>query len=233
MAIRMSTRKQLSTTSSKATKSKLWYLHVDGEESYLRESCKLFAQGLDVISFIAAYHVGSKKDNPHIHACIEIASEIQKQSFAVRVKAIFPRIKTGNDYSLKVWDGNKTGEGAVSYLFHDPGVNKDNLIAVKNFTDEDIEGAIKANKAVQAIVEINSERASTKLVDKAYEAFKGQCPTKHTILYFMLKACREGENYYPGSYLLKKYVEEVEVKLTESDEELSRLTTEMVNNLWR
>lgn len=235
MDSRMSKRTQLATktSSSKSTRSKFWFVRVDGEEKNLKESCEVLSSGLDVVSFIAAYHTGSTGTNPHIHACIEIASEVQKQSFAVRLKAIFPRIKERNDYSLEVWDGNKSGEGAVSYLFHDDGVSEDSLIGVKGFTSDEIRGAIQANKAVQAVVAINKERASTKLVDKTYEAFKGQCPTKFTILKYMLEKCREGENYYPGSYLLKKYVEEVELRLTETEEELSRLATEMVNNLWR
>lgn len=231
----MPKRTQLATkvSSTKSTRSKFWYVRIDGEENYLRQKCEVLASGLDVVSFIGAYHTGTTGQNPHIHACVEIISEVQKQSFAVRLKAIFEKIKERNDYSLEVWDGNKSGEGAVSYLFHDDGVSEDSLIGVKNFTSDEIRGAIQANKAVQAVVAINKERASNKLVDKAYEMFKGQNPTKFTLLKFMLEKCREGENYYPGSYLLKKYVEEVELRLTETEEELSRLAYEMEKNLWR
>ena len=217
---------------SKSVKSKFWFMRVDGEENYLRQKCGVLASGIDVVSFIGAYHTGRTGENPHILACIEITSEIQKQSFAVRLKAIFDNIKKGNDYELAVWDGNR-GEGAVSYLFHGDSVNEDTLIGVKGFTGDEISRAIQANKAVQAVVAINKQRASTKLVDKAYEYFKGQDPTTFTIFHYMMKCIHKGENYHPGNFMLKKYVEEVELRLCENEEEVFALAQRTFNSLWR
>ena len=78
---------------------------------------------------------------------------------------------------------------------------------------------------------MNKERASNKLVDKALEYFVGKTPTKMEILKFMLKACRDGENYYPGSYILKKYVEEVELKLT-TNLDFDEYVADMYQNLF-
>lgn len=230
-------RKQLATTanktSAKSVRSKFWFLRVDGEESFLRQQCGVMASGLDVVSFIGAYHTGRTGENHHIHACIEIESEVQKQTFALRVKAIFTNIIEGNDYSLEVWDGKKSGEGAVSYLFHEEGVVESNLIGVKNFTSDEISGAKKANMAVQAVVAINKERASNKLVDKALEFFDNQEPTRYSILLFMMKRINSGDNYHPGNFLLKKYVEEVELRLCKTDREIEELAKIVEENLWR
>ena len=83
------------------------------------------------------------------------------------------------------------------------------------------------------MVAINKQRASTKLVDKAYEYFKGQDPTTFTIFHYMMKCIHKGENYHPGNFMLKKYVEEVELRPCENEEEVFALAQRTFNSLWR
>ena len=188
-------------------------MRADGPEEFLRQKCGELSKWIDVEAVLAVYHVGGSKEKPHCHAVIQLSSEPQKQSFDKRIKGIFG-IEKRTQYSTKVWDGNRD-VGAASYLFHE---SDERIIVSKAWSDDEIKAAQAANAAVQKVIALNKERASNKLVDKALEVFVGKSPTKLQILKFMLQACRDGENYYPGSYVLKKYVEEVELKLTTKDD---------------
>lgn len=215
---------------SKSVRSKLWFVRLDGPEEHLRLKCGDLSRSLDTVAMLAAFHKGKSGENPHCHICIEIQSDIQKQSFADRLKKMFG-ITERSQYALEVWDGNR-GKGAVSYLFHE--VDAPVLVA-KGFTEEDLLRAREANDAVQAVVAINKEKASVKLVEKAKEHFKGsvyRSELKREILKWMLVECKEGRSYYPGSFLIKKYVEEVELSCVDL-EEMDLFADRVYGQLWR
>lgn len=221
----MSERKQLAQAASKE-KSKKWFCRVDGTKDFLREKCKQMSGWVDVVSMLAAFHMGERKENPHAHFVVETTSEIQKQSFAIRIKALFA-VEKKTQYALAVWDGDR-GVGAVSYLFHEDDVE---ILVNRGFSDGDIERAREANRAVQRVVAVNKEKASNKLAEKAYERFKSDDGfSRVACLAYMLGEIKAGENYHPGEFMLKRYVEEVEVRLTD---DITGLAWEIANRLWR
>ena len=87
-------------------------------------------------------------------------------------------------------------------------------------------------RSVCASQGLNKEKASTRLVDKAIEHFGGVTvvPPRHEILLFMLRRIKDGESYHPGSYALKKFVEEVEIRLTDNLEDYAY---SLEKELWR
>lgn len=193
----------------KSQKGTCWFLRSDGSEEFLRQKCGVLATWIDVKAVLAVYHVGGTKENPHCHAVVETTSEIQKQSFDKKIKALFG-IEKKSQYSTKLWDGVRDA-GASSYMFHE----KDAPILVrKGWTDDELATAKATCETVQKVVAMNKERASTKLVDKALDHFQGKDPSRFEILEWMLMECRDGGSYYPGTFLLKKHVEEVLLKLT-------------------
>lgn len=215
-------------TPASRVRSDKWFVRIDGEESFLRQKCRELSECIDVKALLAAYHTGKTRENPHIHFVIELANEVQKQSFAVRIKSLFNIIKK-TQYSLNVWDGNR-GMGAVSYLFHEESAP---ILANVGFTNEELASARTANEAVQAVVAVNAERASGKLVNKALTQFEGQRDVnKYDILAFMLREIRDGNHYHPGMFRLKSFVEEVEIRRA-TDTELDQLAHHYAENLWR
>jgi len=213
---------------SKSVKSNKWFVRIDGSLEEMTSKCITFSRCIDVVAMLAYYHTGSKKENPHIHVVVETQTIVQKQSFALRLKNHFTNIVKKTDYSCGVWDGNRE-MGAVSYMFHEEDVK---LVVNKGFTDEQLRLASKANDAVQKVVAMNKEKASNKLVDSAVEHFKDQYPVKTDILAFMLRRCKSGDNYYPGEFMLKKFVEEVELKLV-NEAQFDGMVWSMSKRLWR
>jgi len=171
---------------------------------------------IDVSGILATYHIGAKKENPHTHFIIDMTTTLQKQSFDIRIKKIFD-IETSkakaNCWSSKPWDG-KYGEGAGSYLFHEEP-DGDPIIQ-KGFSNEDVRVFREAAKTVDRVLKMNSEKASTKLVDAAVAEFskdKDDFISERDVGMFMCKRCIDGSNYYPGTFVLKKYIEEAMLKL--------------------
>lgn len=176
---------------------------------------------LDVCEMLAAYHQGDKKENPHCHFVVELKGEKapQKQTVAVRLKKLFGLTDKNKDYSLQVWDGDKE-KGAIGYLYHETEME---ILVNKGWSDEQLQKAMKANEAIQAIVKINKERASNKLVEKAIAHFgptmEFNTNSRMDVMRYMLREIKQGNNYFPGSHMLYKYVDEVLVMLsTDADE---------------
>lgn len=213
--------------SVKSTRSRTWFVRSDGSEEYLRQKCKEIASWIDVSGVLAVYHVGDKKENPHCHVLIELTSLIQKQSFDVRIKKVFEVVKR-SQYSTKIWDGIRDA-GAASYVFHEAEAV---VLYNKGWSESELHACRQANAAVQKVVAMNRERASTKLVDKALDHFNGEKPNRTAILTYMLKECRDGSCYYPGTFQLKKYVEEVELRLTE-EKDLWIFVSTLESQMWR
>lgn len=213
--------------SAKSSRSRFWFVRLDGAEEFLRQKWESAGTWIDVKAVLAVYHVGSTKENPHCHAVLELSSEPQKQSIAKRFKELFG-IEKRSQYAIAVWDGIRDA-GASSYMFHEESAK---IICSKGWDDGEIQAARQSCEAVQKVVALNKERASTKLVDKAVEYFDGKDPGKHDVLRFMLQECRDGNSYYPGSFLLKKYVEEALLKLTDKSN-FESFVMDMARQMWR
>lgn len=213
---------------TKSKKSALWFCRFDGEKEFLRSKLKELAGCIDVEELLGAYHLGDKKTNPHTHFVMKLKGEPQKQSVAVRLKKLFGLEQKNRDYAIDVWDGDHT-KGATGYLFHE---SECEILVNKGFSDADIASARLANEAVQRVVEMNKEKASNRLVEKALEHFNGKDASRQDILIFFAKRIMEGENHYPGSFMLKRYVEEVELRQL-NPSELTRWAWTLENNLWR
>lgn len=217
---------------AKSVKSCKWFVRIDGTESFLRQKCGELSRCLDTVSMLAAYHVGDTKENPHTHFVIEVKAETQKQSFAVRLKSLF-EITKKSQYALDVWDGDLT-KGAVSYLFHEGEEDTPTVLLVnKGWDISQLETAQRNCEAVKKVVAMNKEKASQKLVDRALLEFaKEKNVTRYDILHFMLKQCKAGDAYYPGTFMLKKFVEEVELRLCH-DSNFDSYVSGIMSEIWR
>lgn len=225
------------TTPAKSVRSTHWFCRFDGTKEVLTTKCAELESAvawIDVIRWLAVYHTGKRGENPHIHFIMELNGAIQKQSFDVRAKKYFD-IEKKSDYSTKPWDGNLAGAG--SYLFSD----KDHeILRNKGFTEAELTEMREANDKVQEIVVENKKRASGKLVDKAMEWWSKEYPDKQfrsgsdqlRVFRYMLTQIRDGQNWHPGMFQIKKYVEEVTIKLC-SDSHWSEYVELQFNQLFR
>jgi len=157
------------------------------------------------------YHTGQTKENPHCHIVLELTSELQKQTIDTRLKKLFI-IEKKSQYSSKVWDG---ADSAISYMFHEPNHI---VIVNKGFTEEHLAKCKQLNESVQAVIQVNKDRAPGRAVNKVIEYFNGERPTRKDIICKFLEMIREGEMYEPGNFQLEKYMEEVYLKTRTADE---------------
>lgn len=210
---------------AKSLRSNFWFVRVDGSEEFLRQKCGDLAKWIDVKAVLAVYHIGGSKENPHTHACIELTSSPQKQSFDKRFKTLFG-VEKRSQFSTKPWDGDIA---AAAYMFHEAEAP---ILVNKGWTEERLAAAKAHNEMVQKVVAVNNERASTKLVDRAVEHFATSGASRFEILRYMLDECREGRAYYPGTFQLKKYVEEVQLKLT-TTEDFDQFVADLQSQMWK
>lgn len=225
------------TTPAKSVRSAHWFCRMDGTKEALTVKCAELETApawIDVVRWLAVYHTGRRGENPHIHFIMEINGAIQKQSFDVRAKKYFD-IKSKSDYSTKPWDGNL--EGAGSYLFSD----KDHeILASKGIHEAEIVEMQIHNDKVQEIVVENKKRASGKLVDKALEWWakehsdKSYVAGRHQMLVFryIMTQIRDGHNWHPGMFQIKKYCEEISIKLCDPNHWADYVELQY-NNLFR
>jgi len=194
--------------------SSRWFVRIDGQSAYLTQKLNIIQGWVDVSGILATYHIGEKKENPHTHFVLDMTTVLQKQSFDIRLKKVF-EIETArakaNCWSSKPWDGNY-GEGAGSYLFHEDLDGP--YLVKKGFTDDDVRVFREAAKTVDRVKKMNGEKAAVKLVDAAVVEFNGvEYVTERDVGLFMCRRCIDGSNYYPGSFVLKKFIEEAMLRL--------------------
>lgn len=144
----------------------------------------------------------------------------------MRFKKLF-EIKNKN-YCTKIWDGLRDA-GASSYLFHEEQAP---ILVNKGWSDEELASAKATNAAIQKVVALNKQRAKTTLPIRAKEHFAGQRPSKREILQFMVELIHSAEVYHPGEFLLKRYVEEVELQLLDKND-LGMYASDLYSRLWR
>jgi len=202
-----------------------WFVRVDGEPDVLRPKVKGFAEHVDNVDILAVSHTGRGKENPHCHFLVSIRSPIQKQSMAIRIKSHFEVVNRG--YALAVWDGKKLEEGASTYLFHEPNAH---ILFSRGWSDSDLKEVQRLGGIVRQAVEKEKEKASTKLIDRALKHFEGGNPDKFQIFAYMMEEVASKKAYWPGTFKIKQYVEEVEIKLSQN---LPRLINEMYANIFR
>jgi len=209
----------------KSTMSTTWFVRIDGEEEYLRPKVLLFATSLDVVSMLSTAHTGKTKENPHMHAVIQMANEVQKQSFAIRIKKHFEVVDRG--YALDVWDGRKAEYGAGSYLFHETPAH---VLVHKGWTTPEITEAQRIAAITGEAVAEAKEKASTKFVEKALKYFEGKHPSQYHIFEYLMQLVASKDMYWPGTFKSKQMVEEVEIKMTEN---IGHLTQIYFNSIFR
>lgn len=193
-------------------KSNAWFVRVTAPMEFLKSKVTGLIGALEApIKLLAVYHEGDSKENPHCHFVVLYQKEVQKQSIDVKYKKHFG--VSGNQYSSKPWDGR---DEACAYMFHESD-DISRILANKGFTDEDIERFKEMNRVSQKVQEINKEKASGRVVNKII-AIANESWTKHDILNEMFKRIREGDMYEPGDFMLKRYVEEIYLKLRPDDE---------------
>lgn len=203
-------------------KSRKWFVRIDGAHDWLVERVKIMLGWVDLLRLLACLHVGEKKDNPHVHFVIELSSELQKQSFDVRIKKVFQGI-SGSLYSSKQWDGD---DAACAYMFHECD---DSVCGNKGFSEDDIARFRALNAATQKVVEVNKGKASGRIVDRVLQEVTPQW-TRYDIGKRMLGMIRDGEFYEPGDFVLKKFIEEVYMK-SRAQKDFSEYVEERLSRL--
>jgi len=191
--------------------SSKWFVRVDGPYEFLLNKFVEVTGWMDMSSVLALYHVGEKKENPHCHFVIELTSVLQKQSFDKRIKKVFD-VQKSTSYSSKVWDG---ADAACSYMFHESDVK---ILCNKGHSQEDIDKYKVQNEKVQAVVEVNKERAPGRKVERVVERLCNDNPTRHEIGKIFLEMIRDGEMYEPGNFQLARMIEEVYLKTRTADQ---------------
>lgn len=212
--------------SLKSAVSTSWFARVDGDVEFLRPKVLAYAQCLDVVSLLVTHHKGEKKENPHIHMVIQMATSVQKQTYALRLKKHFEVVDRG--YALDVWDGRRAEYGAASYLFHE---DQETVLVSKLWESSEIQEAQRIARVTNEAVKAAKDKASTKFIDKALHKFEGKSDvTKYEIFTYMMQLVGKKELYWPGTFKSKQMVEEVEIKLAS---DITRITHEYYANIFR
>lgn len=203
---------------SKQVRSKLWFIRVDGPWEHLKLKSKDVKGWIDYSGCIIGYHNGDKEvPNPHLHMCLMLRSELQKQSLDTRVKKLFGVAKGG--YSSKVWDGN-LGRGAVSYLLHDPKGEIDDSIGL---TPDQWASLKLTNEVIQEEITKAKEKASHKVIDYVLEKIteSGEKWDAERIYLQIIKGVWNRMFYDPGDFQLQKYIDEILIRQCENENELT------------
>jgi len=195
------------------TRSNRWFVRITVPHEFAKSKINDVLSWIDLTSLLVATHVGERNEGEHIHLVVMLTSNLQKQSFDVRLKNLYG-VKGNAFYSSKPWDGN---DSALSYLFHDPNAQ---IIANKGYTDSDLDRYRQLNAAVQKVIAINNSRASLRHADKLVEwaGDQGGQISRFAIFKEIMRRVREGEMYYPGEYNTKKLIEEVYIRILTNDE---------------
>jgi hypothetical protein len=202
-----------------------WFVRVTLSHELLREKYQIMSSWIDLERVLFIGHIGNKTEKEHGHMLVILRSELQKQSLDVRIKNLF--CVKGADYSSKPWD---LGDGAGGYMFHDTEYC---ILGNKGFTDEVIERYKQLNKKTQEVIAVNKEKGANKNVEAVLEKFRGEKPTRIEIGTEILRRVKEGLMYDPGDWKLKSLIEEVTIRLCETEEEFERYAYSRLNNLFR
>lgn len=213
------------------SRSYCWFVRVTAPHSHLEKKViemldtRTVTCWHDIEKMLCLTHVGDKTDKPHIHFVVQLKKELQKQSLDVRLKKLFE--VSGSDYSSKVWDGL---DAACAYMFHDSDYR---IIAQVGYTQDDINRFIDINKKTQAVIAVNKERGAKRVVERLVEKLRGRGGVDREIVFInLMKMIKDGECYEPGDNGVKRWVEEVMLKLT-TEETFGDYCRERFLNLYR
>lgn len=194
----------------KSDKSTQWFVRFDCSKDAGVELANKLNQWIDLKRLLMAHHMGEKKDNPHIHFVLELNSLIQKQSFDTRVKKLIS-VEKKDQYSSKIWDG---ADECCSYLYHESDAC---VIHNKGFSEDELDKYKQLNKSIQKVIAVNNEKASNRAPERAIKYFGTTDPSRREVLEWFLNEIKEGKMYEPGDYQMARYVEEVILKCTASE----------------
>lgn len=206
-------------------RSRQWFIRVTTSWMLIEAKCKDVLQWIDLVSVLCIGHVGTKTEKEHAHMLLTLSSDLQKQSLDTRIKNLFG-VK-GADYSCVPWDG---ADAAGGYMFHDKEYQ---MFANRGFDSDTIQRYVDLNEKTQKVIAINKEKGANRNVEAVLAIFKGLSPSKYDVAKAFLQRVRKGEMYEMGDFKLKAMVEEVLIKLCESDQEFDQYCTVRMNNLWR
>lgn len=199
------------TNVAKKVSSNQWFIRVTAPWDHISSKVKDIREQLDFVGLMIGYHHGEKGGAPHAHLCLRLSNALQKQSIDVRYKKLFD-VK-GAQYSSKAWDGDVK---AMSYLYHDASGRVENYMGL---SDQEINNIKELNVEIQKVVKKNKERASNRVVDYVIQKCKADElePDRMEIGRMILMAVAHGEFYDPGDFMLERYINEIELKLSLSD----------------
>lgn len=206
-------------------RSRKWFVRITLPHQILKEKFTTVLGWIDMDYALFIGHIGNKTEKEHGHMLISMRSELQKQSIDTRFKTIFG-VK-GADYSSKPWDGE---DAAGGYMFHDEQYT---MLGNKGFTEEVIEKYKQLNKKTQEVIAVNKEKGANRNVEAVLTLFKGEQPSRYEVATAFLKRIRAGDMYDPGDYKIKSMVEEVLIKLCETDQEFNEYCNNRLNNIYR
>lgn len=197
-------------------RSNMWFYRVTVPHEFAVSQMVQILSWIDLESILIVGHLGDKNENPHVHGVVKLSSNLQKQSFDLRLKQIYG-VKGNGLYSSKSWDGS---DSACSYLFHEKDAK---IIANRGYSESDIDRFKKLNDDVQKVIAVNKDRASHRHVDKVIEKINesGKQWSRRDILEEFVLRIRDGEMYDPGDFMLKRYIEEIMIKQCYEEKQIS------------
>lgn len=190
-----------------------WFVRITAPWEHLKSKIITIREWIDYDGMMIGYHHGDKQGAPHMHVCLKLKGQAQKQKIDTRFKTLYGVEK--GQYSSKIWDG---APEALSYLYHDKNGEVVNMLGLSEAEVIDLQ---RLNNQIQVVVQENKKRASNRVVDYVLE--KTETTDRYEIATMILEAVADGQFYDPGDFQLEKYINEIELKNAkkESKEKLS------------
>lgn len=212
-------------------KSNTWFVRIDGAEEHLREKVIQLSAWTSVC--LAVFHLGKKGEHPHVHFVCKTTTELQKQSWDVKIKKIFGVVKAHN-YSSKVWDGNLDTEGAGTYLFHESEDSP--ILCSKGVDPTQLDSLRQQAKIINKVIDANREKAETKIPAKVLADWYLQGKPDWTEMDLVTRLCemaRDGVCYLPkGDFQWKAYIEEIKLKMCETPQQFNKFVNDTYQRIY-
>lgn len=170
---------------------------------------------------LAVYHTGKMMNNPHYHVIVETTEKMEN----VRkiMKKVFDGGSGNGHMSMKKFDGERKG---YAYMWHESDRETFKVVARRGHTDEQIEGYRKHHEEVLKVI---SENTPIKIVERAVQVLKTAQPnkkggySKQQICDVIWDDLRTRGEWFPNSYVLKRWVMRVECLCTRNEKEWENL----------
>lgn len=195
------------------SKSNKWFVRVRLSHDVIRKHITEIKGWIDTEQLLCVLHKADREDeNEHCHFTLSMTSTLQKQSFDVRIRKVFPDA-VGAKYSSKIWDGK---DEACSYMFHEQEAE---VVAVKGFEDEDLQRFRMINANTQKVIAVAKQKSECKLTNKLVEWVKstGTQQDLEDIWTHAYTLIRNGDSYHPGEFRLKTMTQTAYVRTCGQD----------------